>query len=260
VPRRSLAERDLIRRVAGVIGGIAGIVAGRRDRWSGFDESFRRFADDATGWTMMRQPMFESAAHPESYIDFECRFAARHLRTAGAERLLDIGSYRGFVIGLTAGYRVTSLDVRTRREPEHGEETIITGDARRIPAGDATFDAVVTLSTVEHLGLGRYGDDLDPAADAAGTAEMIRVLRPGGVLILTTTVTAGPRTVAFNAHRIYRPEDVHALAPGLERIDERFFSHTHGPCGAGALSVAPGAWDVICCCWRKPTATPPHGP
>lgn len=54
-------------------------------------------------------------------------------------------------------------------------------DARTLGAADASFDAVVCVSVIEHVA----GD-----GDARAMEEMWRVLRPGGVLHLTTNVSA----------------------------------------------------------------------
>ena len=206
----------------------------------------------ARGWAVMPSPRFEGGEHPEGYVDFECRFAAWHLRRARPASVLDVGSYRHFVLGLSAALDVTAVDVRDRR-PGLGTEAVLTCDAREIGAPDASFDAVVSLSSVEHFGLGRYGDPLDPEGDMRAVAEMRRVLRPGGVLVLTTTLTRGPRTVAFNAHRIYDLPSARALCAGLERVDERFFSLARREeCALDAVVDAPGAWDVYCGCWRRP--------
>ena len=54
-------------------------------------------------------------------------------------------------------------------------------DARALPFADGSFDAVACVSVIEHV----EGD-----GDAAAMAEIWRVLRPGGVLHLTTNVAA----------------------------------------------------------------------
>lgn len=54
-------------------------------------------------------------------------------------------------------------------------------DARALPFGDDTFDAIACVSVIEHVA----GD-----GDAVAMAEMWRVLRPGGVLHLTTNASA----------------------------------------------------------------------
>ena len=208
----------------------------------------------ARGLEVIEAPHFDAGAHPEGYADFECRFAAFHLQRANPSTVLDVGSYRHFVVGISAGYAVTSLDVRPRSHAL-ATETVLTGDARAIPAADAAFDAVVSLSSIEHFGLGRYGDPLDLDGDRLAAAEMARVLRPGGLLVLTTTLTRARPAIAFNAHRLYDLASARALAPGLEPVDERFFSHrAGGECRLDAITADPGGWDVYCGAWRKPGA------
>ena len=59
-------------------------------------------------------------------------------------------------------------------------------DARALSFGEASFDAVACVSVVEHV----PGD-----GDSRTMAEIWRVLRPGGVLHLTTNVAARPREI-----------------------------------------------------------------
>jgi hypothetical protein len=63
------------------------------------------------------------------------------------------------------------------------------------------------------VGLGRYGDPIDPTGDITAAKELSRVLAPGGTFIFVTPV--GKPKVAFNAHRIYSYEQVLALFPTL---------------------------------------------
>lgn len=65
------------------------------------------------------------------------------------------------------------------------------------------YDLVTCLSTIEHVGLGRYGDDLDPEADFRLAEAMRALVRPGGILILSFPV--GRPCVLFNAARVYSP-------------------------------------------------------
>lgn len=62
------------------------------------------------------------------------------------------------------------------------------------------------MHTVEHVGLGRYGDQLDPSGDLKSIAELKRVLKPGGNLLFVTPV--GKPRIEFNAHRIYSYEQI----------------------------------------------------
>jgi hypothetical protein len=64
-----------------------------------------------------------------------------------------------------------------------------------------TFDAVITFSSVEHSGLGRYGDPLDPNGDINAMNTIHKNLKNNGILIWGAPV--GKDVLAWNAHRIY---------------------------------------------------------
>lgn len=226
----------------------------KRNTWGrppGYEEHLATLRRDPRGFVILREPMNDSGAHPHSYIDFECEFAAARIKALRPQQILDIGSYRQFVVGLAAGYAVTSLDVRDR-PPRVPGETVLTGDAKRLPLPDGTFDCVVSLCSIEHFGLGRYGDDFDPSADEKAAAEMVRVLRPGGTLVLSTTITSGPPALVFNAHRIYGASQIHGLLQPLIPVEEKCFNVRTGPCDRTGISSTPGTWDVFCGSFRKP--------
>ena len=62
------------------------------------------------------------------------------------------------------------------------------------------------LHVIEHLGLGRYGDPVDPEAFRLGAAELCRVPTPGGHLLLGTPV--GRERLCFDAHRVFDPATI----------------------------------------------------
>jgi hypothetical protein len=64
------------------------------------------------------------------------------------------------------------------------------------------LDALLCISSIEHDGLGRYGDRLNPAGDIEAMGLMKRLLkRQGGLLFLSVPI--GPDCLVWNAHRIY---------------------------------------------------------
>ena len=65
-------------------------------------------------------------------------------------------------------------------------------------------DLIVSFSSLEHSGLGRYGDALDPDGDRKALAQAWCMLRPGGLLVLGLEMScADEGEIVFNAHRIY---------------------------------------------------------
>jgi hypothetical protein len=66
------------------------------------------------------------------------------------------------------------------------------------------FDFAIIYSSVEHSGLGRYGDDLNPFGDFEAIAQVWCVLRPGARLFLAVPMSRRPDgETQFNAHRVY---------------------------------------------------------
>lgn len=197
------------------------------------------------------EPVFEIGGHPENFVDHECAFAAQSIHGLKPLSILDIGSYRHFILGLLAHYAVTSVDVRNRF-PLMPNETVLTGDAKKLDLPDRGFDVVLSLCALEHFGLGRYGDAIDLQADRKAVTEMIRVIRPGGHLLFSTTITGARPAIGFNAHRIYSYAMLHDFCAGLNLCQERFYSHQlKGLCSREEITTDPQGWDVYCGCWQK---------
>jgi len=68
-------------------------------------------------------------------------------------------------------------------------------------ANPRLFDALISISSFEHDGLGRYGDPIDPFGDLKAMEKCKDMLKPGGKLFLAVPV--GPDCLVWNAHRIY---------------------------------------------------------
>ena len=88
------------------------------------------------------------------------------------------------------------------------------GDLTKLHFESNSVESLSCLHTIEHVGLGRYGDPIDPTGDIIAAKELARVLALGGTFIFVTPV--GKSKIAFNAHRIYSYEQVLALFPELK--------------------------------------------
>jgi SAM-dependent methyltransferase len=91
---------------------------------------------------------------------------------------------------------------------QHADLTNLHFESNSIPS-------LSCLHTIEHVGLGRYGDPIDPEGDVKACKELSRVLAPGGSLLFVTPV-GKEAVIQFNAHRIYTYELVLKLFPDLE--------------------------------------------
>lgn len=105
-------------------------------------------------------------------------------------------------------------------------------DILHVPFGSGTVESLSCLHVAEHIGLGRYGDSLNPYGTRQATRELARVLATGGSLYFALPV--GKPRVCFNAHRIHAPATIREYFSDLELIelsgvhdDGRFVEHVN---------------------------------
>ena len=143
---------------------------------------------------------------------------ARRIRDANPAEHWDVGSrVDGFIAHLLVFRSVHVVDVRARDSHVEGL-SFHRGDITSLPFPDQSLESLSSLHVVEHVGLGRYGDKVDPRGHLVALSELARVVAPGGTLYLGFPV--GRQRVEFNAHRVLDPVDVlQPLAPlTLERF------------------------------------------
>ena len=86
------------------------------------------------------------------------------------------------------------------------------------PRDDLLVDFIISYSSLEHDGLGRYGDPLNAFGDLLSLGKAFCMLKPGGVLFLGLPI--GQDEVQFNAHRIYGYYRLSiVLSLGFELVD-----------------------------------------
>ena len=82
-----------------------------------------------------------------------------------------------------------------------------------------SFDAVVSFSSVEHSGLGRYGEALNPFGDILAIARAWCIAKPNSHMLLGVPYEARDRLV-WNAHRVYGPTRYPHLAANWKLIKQ----------------------------------------
>ncbi len=96
------------------------------------------------------------------------------------------------------GAKVTTIEYRTVDCSIPGLKVLKPDEFAKTPT---RFDVVMSISSIEHDGLGRYGDPLNPTGDLKAMSEFKKLLKPGGLLFLAMPV--GQDAVTWNSHRIY---------------------------------------------------------
>ena len=132
---------------------------------------------------------------------FQLRRSDIYLSQTKPEFHIDISSTLYFCSIVSAFIPIKFYDYRPVKL---NLEKLYTGsaDLLSLPFEEGSVNSLSCMHVVEHIGLGRYGDPLDPDGDLKAISELIRVLAPDGNLLLVVPVGKKSR-IMFNAHRIY---------------------------------------------------------
>jgi SAM-dependent methyltransferase len=136
---------------------------------------------------------------------------ARMIFEAKPEKHVDIGSrLDGFVAHVASFREIEVFDIR----PIPTQIPCVTfkqADLMKPMKGmEGYCDSLSCLHALEHFGLGRYGDSIDPKGFETGLAHMARLLRKDGIFYLSVPI--GIDRVEFNANRIFDPKVIIRLA------------------------------------------------
>jgi len=121
----------------------------------------------------------------------------------------DIGSrVDGFISHLLVfRNEVTLIDIRPLKEHIEGIKFIESNAISMNNISDNSIESLSSLSVIEHFGLGRYGDPIDPEGCFKAIREFQRVIKKGGRLYLAVPVSNEDK-LCFNAHRIFNPKTI----------------------------------------------------
>jgi SAM-dependent methyltransferase len=126
--------------------------------------------------------------------------------------ILDIGCVHSRLpIALASrGCRMVGLDFLPYPH-RHPNLQAVRRDATGAPFRGASFDAVVAVSVIEHIGIGHYGDPSAEGADRETVREIARILKPGGRCVITLPFG---RPLTDDSKRVYdSPHLQRLLAP-----------------------------------------------
>ncbi|UCG48056.1 MAG: DUF268 domain-containing protein [Phycisphaerales bacterium] len=142
----------------------------------------------------------------DAHYFYQALWAFKRIRSLAPELHVDVGSDVNFVALLTAITNVHFVDIRPLDACCIENLEVKQASILDMPYGDGSLESVSCLHVAEHIGLGRYGDPLDPLGTRKAAAELTRCLAPGGNLFFSLPV--GKQRLCFNAHRIHSPKQI----------------------------------------------------
>ena len=86
------------------------------------------------------------------------------------------------------------------------------------------FDAIIIISTIEHIGLKVYKQKVESTdGDIIALNEMKRILKPNGFLILTTPYIGNAKLRVNICERQYNRNRLNTLIKGMKVTQETYF-------------------------------------
>lgn len=190
---------------------------------------------------------------------YHSAWAARILKRIKPAHHVDVSSDVQLIAVISAFFPVEFHDIRPAKV-FLSDLTCHKNNLLALSFETSSVKSLSCLHVVEHVGLGRYGDQMDPAGDIKAIHELKRILAPGGDLLFAVPV--GKPAVKFNGHRIYSFEQIRSCFSDFELVEWSLI-----PDNAHEIGMIDNPGDEIvnmqkfgcgCFWWRKPVKKEAH--
>lgn len=165
----------------------------------------RPYLDDATSETPF-----------DAHYVYHPAWAVRIVKQISPALHVDISSTLHFCTMLSAFVKTIFYDYRPAKLTL-SDLTCHEADLTNLFFESESVQSLSCMHTLEHIGLGRYGDPIDPNGDLKAINELSRVCAVNGDLLVVVPV--GKKQLVFNAHRIYDAEEFLSFFPDFELLD-----------------------------------------
>lgn len=155
---------------------------------------------------------------------------ATYIYKNNPKKHVDVGSrIDGFVAHVATFRKIEVFDIRDNNF-QFKNIRFKRKDISKIDKGLINYcDSLSCLHTLEHFGLGRYGDQLDPSGHIKGFNNLIKILKTNGILYISFPISNKNMTY-FNSERSFNPKEILKWSNKLKLIkfdyiddDEKIF-------------------------------------
>ncbi|XOV90872.1 MAG: DUF268 domain-containing protein [Bacteroidota bacterium] len=143
---------------------------------------------------------------------------ANKIFNAKPNKHVDVGSRTdGFVAHVASFREIEVVDIRKADVNIRNIKFIEADFMVPNPEWEEYTDSISSLHVIEHFGLGRYNDPIDPAGYLKGLDNIYSMLKKGGKFYFSTPI--GPQRINFNAHRVFSMNYLKELLLGRYMLD-----------------------------------------
>ena len=217
-----------------------------------FYQSYRAFRAEHKGkeHIALRPILFQRNVDSKSDAHYVIQswWASFRIRELATSLHVDVSSNVGFVAQLAAMVPVEFYEFNPPKLALP-RLSIKKASLERLPFPDNSIQSLSCLHVLEHIGLGRYGDPIEPTGMERACQELSRVIKQGGHLFVSFPV--GRERIEFNSQRVIDPLRAASLFPSLTLVefsmvnDQREYVENVDPCSAQSQEYACGLYHLV---------------
>lgn len=172
--------------------------------------TFEKLGGKITGTEPILYNYKESAGITNGCYFHQDLLVASFIYKSSPIKHIDIGSrFDGFVAHVASFRKIEVMDIRHSTDMLEDQNIYFTQtdlmDENNIP--ENITDSISSLHAIEHFGLGRYGDVIDPDGHIKGFNNILKMLKPKGIIYISFPIGKSNQ-VQFNSERIFTPLDI----------------------------------------------------
>ena len=177
-----------------------------------------KFKNDTQLFQLNFWPIFGenkiSAGSTKSHYFIQDLYVSQLIFEDKPKNILDIGSrIDGFVAHVSTFREIDVLDIRPLKGKIKNINFKKIDFMKEVSNLEEKYECVTCLHAIEHFGLGRYGDSIDPDGHLKGIKNISKILAKNGICYLSFPL--GKNRVEFNAQRVF---SIKYIKPVLESL------------------------------------------
>ena len=138
---------------------------------------FIKLGGKATCFHPMLNDSLQQAGISKGHYFHQDLLVASYIYKSNPETHIDIGSrIDGFVAHVAAFRKIQIIDIRDLNEIDHENISFIKLDLTEDNNFSFLSESVSCLHAIEHFGLGRYGDTIDPVGHIKGFNNILKII------------------------------------------------------------------------------------
>lgn len=169
--------------------------------------TFKKMSDQIINIKPCINDYYEESGDINSEYFWQDLFVAQLIYKDMPENHIDIGSrIDGFVAHVASYRKIDVIDIRPIFTKIPNVNFLQADLMSKNLTNLNSYNSLSCLHTLEHFGLGRYGDRIDPNGYLLGIKNMSNLILPNGKFYLSTPI--GRERVEFNANRVFDPSAI----------------------------------------------------